>query len=214
MINADSKLDSQPKINLILDSKESKLDSSHANISMFVKSLPNILTIFRIFLTILMLIVIIYGNDLKPKWVDFSWINYLACLIFCIASLTDFFDGYIARHYNVKTKFGEVFDPLADKMLILGAFIGLLVLQRANPWAIFLILSREFFITGLRVMAASDGKNIAASNLGKYKTGFQITAIAFLLADLFPGGTILLWCAMAITLYSGYDYTIDYYREK
>lgn len=178
-----------------------------------IKYLPNILTIFRIILTILMLIIIIHGNMIIPIWVDNSWINYFACLIFCIASLTDFYDGYIARQYNVKTKFGEVFDPLADKMLILGGFIGLLILDRANPWAIFLILSREFFITGLRVIAASNGKNIAASNLGKYKTGFQIAAISFLLANLFPGGTLLLWCAVIVTIYSGFDYTKKYYRS-
>lgn len=178
-----------------------------------MRNIPNILTIIRIFLTILMLIIIIYGMNTIPAWMHYSWINYLACLIFCIASLTDFFDGYIARQYNVRSRFGEVFDPLADKMLILGAFIGLLVLDKANPWAIFLILSREFFITGLRVIAASDGRNIAASNLGKYKTGFQIGAIAFLLADLFPGGTILLWCATIVTIYSGYDYTKQYYKS-
>lgn len=178
-----------------------------------MRNLPNILTIIRIILAILMLVVIMYGVNIFPKWVDYSWINYTACLIFCIASWTDFFDGYIARKYKIKSKFGEIFDPLADKMLILGAFIGLLVLDRANPWAIFLILSREFFITGLRIMAASSGKNVAASNLGKYKTGFQITAIAFLLADLFPGGTLLLWCATIVTLYSGYDYTKQYYKE-
>lgn len=178
-----------------------------------MRYLPNILTIIRIFLTIVMLVVIIYGGKIFPSWVDSSWINYLACLTFCIASLTDFYDGYIARKYNVKTKFGEVFDPLADKMLILGAFIGLLVIQRANPWAIFLILSREFFISGLRVMAAGNGENIAANSLGKYKTGFQIAAIAFLLADLFPGGEFLLWCATFITIYSGFSYTKQYYKS-
>ena len=176
-----------------------------------MRNIPNILTIFRILLAFLLLCVILYRPF--PSFVDFSWVNYTACLIFCIASITDFFDGYIARIYNVKSKFGEVFDPLADKMLILGAFIGLLLLERANPWAVFLILSREFFITGLRVIAASEGKNVAANNLGKYKTGFQITAVAFLLADLFPGGEALLWIAVFVTLYSGYDYTKAYYKS-
>lgn len=178
-----------------------------------VKYLPNILTILRIILTILMLIIIIHGRVMISTWIHESWINYFACLIFCIASLTDFYDGYIARKYNVRTKFGEVFDPLADKMLILGGFIGLLVLNRANPWAIFLILSREFFITGIRVIAAGNGRNIAASNLGKYKTGLQIAAISFLLANLFPGGTLLLWCAVIVTIYSGFDYTKKYYKS-
>lgn len=114
-----------------------------------------------------------------PDYVDKSWVNYLTCLIFCIASFTDFFDGYIARRYNFHSRFGEVFDPLADKMLILSAFIALLILDRTSPWAVFLILSREFFITGLRVMVAGSGTSVAASRSGKYKTGAQITAIAF-----------------------------------
>lgn len=177
-----------------------------------IRNVPNILTALRIALSVLMLAVIIHAREILPPSIHPSWINYLACLIFCVASLTDFFDGYIARAFNVKSTFGEIFDPLADKMLILGGFVGLLVLERANAWAVFLILSREFFITGLRVVAASGGQNVAASSLGKYKTGFQITAIAFLLADLFPGGEVLLWLATAITLYSGYDYTKSYYK--
>ncbi len=111
------------------------------------------------------------------------------------------------------SRFGEVFDPLADKMLILSAFIALLILDRASPWAVFLILSREFFITGLRVMVAGSGASVAASRSGKYKTGAQITAIAFLLADFFPGGEILLWIAVALTLYSGADYTLKYVKS-
>ena len=139
--------------------------------------------------------------------------NYLTCLIFCVASLTDFFDGYIAREYRLHSRFGEVFDPLADKMLILSAFIALLILDRASPWAVFLILSREFFITGLRVIIAGSGASVAASASGKYKTGVQSAAIGFLLADFFPGGEILLWIAVALTLYSGADYTIKYVKS-
>lgn len=180
---------------------------------MLCRQLPNILTLIRMILTILMLIVILYGKNIFPAWIHYSWINYTACLIFCVASFTDFFDGYIARQYNIRSKFGEVFDPLADKMLMLGAFTGLLYLDRINPWAVFLILSREFFITGLRVIAAGDGKDVSAGNLGKYKTGLQITAIAFLLADLFPGGVLLLWCATFVTIYSGFEYTKQYYKS-
>ncbi|PAF41753.1 CDP-diacylglycerol--glycerol-3-phosphate 3-phosphatidyltransferase [Helicobacter sp. 11S02596-1] len=178
-----------------------------------MKNLPNILTISRIFLSIFLLVFILYGNNILPLWVDRTWVNFFSCLIFCIASLTDFFDGYIARNYHSKSVFGEVFDPLADKMLILSAFIGLLVVGRANAWAVFIILSREFFITGLRVIVASTGKSIAANMLGKYKTGIQILAIAFLLADFFPGGEILLWVATFVTLYSGGDYAFKYYKS-
>ncbi len=178
-----------------------------------MKKLPNILTICRILLAIFLLFFLLHSDLLLPEWVDNSWVNYFTCLIFCLASLTDFFDGYIARNYGVESVFGEVFDPLADKMLILSAFIGLLLVERANAWAVFIILSREFFITGLRVVVASSGKSIAASYLGKYKTGVQIAAIAFLLADFFPGGTLLLWIATLITLYSGIDYSVKYYKS-
>lgn len=178
-----------------------------------MKHLPNILSISRIFLAILLLFVALHYDVILPSYVDRSWVDYLTCFIFCIASLTDFFDGYIAREYHTHSRFGEVFDPLADKMLILSAFIALLVLDRASPWAVFLILSREFFITGLRVMVASSGASVAASRSGKYKTGAQITAIAFLLANFFPGGELLLWIALALTLYSGADYTIKYMKS-
>ncbi|PAF50728.1 CDP-diacylglycerol--glycerol-3-phosphate 3-phosphatidyltransferase [Helicobacter sp. 13S00401-1] len=177
-----------------------------------MRNIPNILTVSRMILAILLLALILHWNSFVPSYVDKTWLNYFSCLIFCIASITDFFDGYIARRFNLKTAFGEVFDPLADKMLILAAFVGLLYLHRANTWAIFIILSREFFITGLRVVAAMGKEKVAASNLGKYKTGFQILAIAFLLADYFPGGNILLWIAVIITLYSGLDYAIKYYK--
>lgn len=185
-----------------------------------------------------MLFFLLHSDLLLPAWVDKSWVNYFACLIFCIASITDFFDGYIARNFKLESTFGAVFDPLADKMLILSAFIGLLLVGKANAWAVFIILSREFFITGLRVVVASAksshngdftknsspnsakdskdtnkaGEHIKASNLGKYKTGVQITAIAFLLAGIFPGGEVLLWLATFITVYSGADYTIKYYK--
>ncbi|WP_334087961.1 CDP-diacylglycerol--glycerol-3-phosphate 3-phosphatidyltransferase [Helicobacter typhlonius] len=178
-----------------------------------MKHIPNFLSLSRIFLAVLLLFVALHYDMILPDYVDKSWVNYLTCLIFCIASFTDFFDGYIARRYNFHSRFGEVFDPLADKMLILSAFIALLILDRTSPWAVFLILSREFFITGLRVMVAGSGASVAASRSGKYKTGAQITAIAFLLADFFPGGEILLWIAVVLTLYSGADYTLKYVKS-
>lgn len=178
-----------------------------------MKHLPNILSISRILLAILLLFVVVNYDVIFPDYIHRSYVDYCACLIFCVGSLTDFFDGYIARKYALSSRFGEVFDPLADKMLILSGFIALLILERASPWAVFLILSREFFITGLRVMVAGSGASVAASASGKYKTGAQIAAVAFLLADFFPGGEILLWFAVALTLYSGADYTIKYYKN-
>ncbi len=175
-------------------------------------SIPNILTLSRIFFSFLLMFVIVNGELILPEGVHHTWLNYLACLIFIVASITDFFDGFIARARGITTTFGEIFDPLADKMLMLSAFVGLLVLGDASAWAIFLILSREFFITGLRVVAASEGRSVAASKLGKWKTGIQITAVAFLLMNWFPG-EILLWIATVITIYSGYEYVKAYYKK-
>ncbi|MDD3463560.1 MAG: CDP-diacylglycerol--glycerol-3-phosphate 3-phosphatidyltransferase, partial [Sulfurospirillaceae bacterium] len=141
-----------------------------------------------------------------------SWLYYFAALIFVLASATDFFDGYIARQWNQKTKLGAILDPLADKMLTLAAFLGLMLIGRANPWAIYLILTREFFITGLRVMAVGEGRDIAASMAGKVKTVMQMIAIGFLMMD-WPFATTLLWFAVFITLYSGYEYIIGYTKK-
>lgn len=182
-----------------------------------MKKLPNVLTIIRIFLSFLLLLVLTSWENFAPSFIHISWRDYFSCLIFCIASSTDFFDGYIARELNVKSFFGEIFDPLADKILILSAFIGLLHLNRVNEWAVFLILGREFFITGLRlaiINKLNNQKNInlGANYIGKYKTGFQILAIGFLLADFFPGGDLLLWIAVFFTIYSGFTYTLSYIK--
>ncbi|MCI2236622.1 MULTISPECIES: CDP-diacylglycerol--glycerol-3-phosphate 3-phosphatidyltransferase [Helicobacter] len=180
---------------------------------MNLKSLPNLLTALRICFAVLLLAVLLYGWELLPPSIHPTWVNYLACLLFCVASITDFFDGFIARNFEVTSLFGEIFDPLADKLLMLAAFIGLLVIDRVNVWAVFLILGREFFITGLRVVAAAKGLKVAASNLGKYKTGLQITAIAFLLMD-YSFANATLWLAVIITLYSGYDYARSYTKTR
>lgn len=180
---------------------------------MDLKTLPNLLTTLRICFAFLLLAILLYGWELLPPSIHPSWVNYLACLLFCVASITDFFDGFIARNFQVTSVFGEIFDPLADKLLILSALLGLLVLGRADAWAVFLILGREFFITGLRVVAAAKGLKVAASNLGKYKTGLQITAIAFLLMD-YSFAPHTLWLAVLITLYSGYDYTKAYTKTR
>ena len=141
-----------------------------------------------------------------------SWLDYFAALIFVIASATDFFDGFIARSWDQKTQLGAILDPLADKMLTLAAFLGLMMIDRANAWAIFLILTREFFITGLRVAAMGEGKDIAASMSGKVKTVLQMIAIGFLMMN-WPYANLLLWAAVALTMYSGYEYIIGYTKK-
>ena len=174
-------------------------------------NLPNILAIIRILLAPLMLwFMIDRSNPIFEGWHS-SWFDYFAGLIFVIASVTDFFDGYIARSWDQMTKLGSILDPLADKMLMLAGFIGLIVLDRASAFAIFLILSREFFITGLRVVAVAEGKSVASTIAGKVKTVVQMIAIGFLIMN-WPFGEILLWLATFLTLYSGWEYVRDYMR--
>ena len=121
------------------------------------------------------------------------------------SSVTDFFDGYIARELDQITIIGQILDPLADKMLTLAAFLGLMMNGDASAWAIYIIIGRELFITGLRTLSLSEGIDISASWAGKVKTVAQMIAIGFLLMH-WMGGTLLLWIAVAITLYSGYEY--------
>ncbi len=174
-------------------------------------NLPNILASFRILLAPLMLWFLIdRSNPIFASWHP-SWLDYFAGLIFVIASITDFFDGYIARTWNQMTKLGSILDPLADKMLMLAGFIGLIVIDRANSFAVFLILSREFFITGIRVVAVSEGKSVASTLSGKVKTVVQMIAIGFLIMD-WPFAAELLWIAVILTLYSGYEYIRDYLK--
>lgn len=175
-------------------------------------NLPNALALFRIALAPLMLIFLVHrDNILFSSW-DPSWLDYFAGLIFVIASITDFFDGFIARQWDQMTKLGAILDPLADKMLMLAGFLGLMIIDRASAWAVFLILSREFFITGLRVVAVSEGKNVASTLSGKIKTVVQMIAIGFLIMN-WPYATALLWVAVILTMYSGYEYIRDYFKN-
>ncbi len=134
-------------------------------------------------------------------------------IMFIIAASTDWLDGYYARKYNLVSNFGKFLDPLADKLLVTAALLTLIELQILPAWMAIVILSREFAVTGIRLVAASDGEVIAASNLGKWKTVFQMTALAVLLLDglIFailniPLGMILMWIAVVLTIISGVDY--------
>lgn len=175
-------------------------------------NLPNALAFFRILLAPVMFYMLVNA----PKNFDsvhISWINYFAGLIFVIASVTDFFDGYIARLWDQKTKLGAIIDPLADKMLTLAAFLGLMMMGRANAWAVYLILIREFFITGFRVVIAAEGLNLAASIAGKIKTVSQMIAIGWLIMQ-WQGAELLLWISVALTLYSGFEYIFAYIKKQ
>ena len=175
-------------------------------------NIPNLLALARILVTPIIFWLLVDRDNPLFAGIHFSWLDYAAGLLFVLAGVTDFFDGYIARHWNQMTKLGAILDPLADKMLTLAAFLGLMILDRASPWAVFLILTREFFITGLRVAAIGEGKNIAASMAGKVKTVLQMIAIGFLMMN-WPFAELLLWAAVALTLYSGYEYIIGYTKK-
>ncbi len=174
-------------------------------------NIPNILAFIRLLLAPLMFVLLVNRDLLLFEGIHYSWLDFFAGFIFVFASATDFFDGYIAREFNQITTLGAILDPLADKMLTLAAFLGLMMLHRASPWAIYLILTRELFITGLRVSAIDKGIDISASWMGKVKTVAQMFAIGFLLMN-WPFGTALLWIAVFLTLYSGYEYIRDFFR--
>ena len=175
-------------------------------------NLPNILASVRILLAPLLLFLLLALKN-ETNEINISWLNYFCALIFALACMTDFFDGYIARSWDQKTKLGEILDPLADKMLILSAFLGLMMIQRASVWAVYIILTREFFITGFRVVLASQNISVQASFAGKLKTTFQMIAISFLMME-WAYSQLLLWLAVALTLYSGFAYILAYIKQN
>ena len=175
-------------------------------------NIPNILAFIRLLLAPVMFYLLVNRDAAWLQGIHYSWLDYMAAFIFVLASVTDFFDGYIARTFDQITTLGKILDPLADKMLTLAGFLGLMMLGRADAWAIYLILTRELFITGLRVSAVASQIDIAASWMGKVKTVVQMIAIGFLLME-WQGGTLLLWVAVALTLYSGYEYVRDFFQK-
>ena len=168
-------------------------------------NLPNALASLRILLAPLMFWIILNPEIFTNNGFDISWNYYTASLLFVLASTTDFFDGYIAREWNQMTMLGAILDPLADKMLTLAAFLGLMMTGEASAWAIYIIIVRELFITGIRTVAVSEGISVKASWAGKIKTVAQMIAIGFLLMH-WPLGEELLWFAVLLTVYSGGEY--------
>lgn len=168
-------------------------------------NLPNALASLRILLAPLMFWMILNPELFTDNGFHISWNYYFASLLFVLASATDFFDGYIARQWNQMTMLGAILDPLADKMLTLAAFLGLMMIGEASAWAIYIIVVRELFITGLRTVAVSEGLDVKASWAGKVKTVAQMIAIGFLLMH-WQFGAELLWFAVALTVYSGLEY--------
>lgn len=163
---------------------------------------------------------------LIPVFMAFFMAGSFAChitalVIFIIASISDAADGYIARHYNQITTFGKFIDPIADKMLVMAAFIVLVYDGRMSPWALMIILAREFIVTGLRLVAVSEGKVIAASMWGKAKTVSQMIAVIaaiVLMAPIFAENIsvlitqLFIWISVLLTVVSGVDYLVKNWR--
>ena len=172
-------------------------------------NVPNTLSLIRVFLAPLVLLFLSLRID-KPIasfLPEVSWGDTIAAAVFIIASLTDAFDGYIARRYKLVTTLGKFIDPLADKVLVIAAMLALIELGRLPAWIVMVIITREFIVTGLRLVAAAEGVVIAASKGGKLKTVCQIIALIMLILKI-PGGMILMWLAMILTVWSGMDYMI------
>ncbi|WKA57334.1 CDP-diacylglycerol--glycerol-3-phosphate 3-phosphatidyltransferase [Planococcus shenhongbingii] len=179
-------------------------------------NIPNRITISRILLIPIFMVIMLvdFGwGDMTLFGAEMPVRHFVGGLIFIIASLTDWVDGYYARKYNLVTTFGKFLDPLADKLLVSAALIILVELEFAASWIVIIIISREFAVTGLRLVLAGEGEVVAAGNLGKIKTTAQILAIAALLLHntIFalvniPFGEIMLYIALIFTVWSGWDY--------
>lgn len=161
-------------------------------------NLPNKLTVVRMVLVpFFVASLLLSGSNESLKWV--------ALVLFVVASLTDFLDGYIARKYNLITNFGKFMDPLADKILTISGMICLIELGRIPSWIVVIIVAREFIISGFRLIAAENGVVIAANYWGKFKTTFQMIMIILMIVNI-PQLQILtnltMWIALALTIIS------------
>lgn len=180
-------------------------------------NIANKLTLARIFMIPIFILILTLPLD----WRVVTWLGatvpvhqLIAGIIFAVASFTDYLDGYLARKYNLVTSFGEFFDPMADKLLVLAAFMMLVEFGWVPAWIVIIIISRELLVTGLRVLLAkNDGKVMAAAMPGKIKTFSQMFAIIFYLfndmgfaALNIPMADILLYICLFFTVYSGIDY--------
>lgn len=163
------------------------------------ENIPNALTVGRILvIPIFILLLSLWNHPLS---------HILSALIFALASITDYLDGYLARKWKVVTNFGKFADPMADKILVMTAFIMLVELKMAPAWVVALIICRELAVTGLRLLLVENGGTVLAAAMpGKIKTFSQMFAIIFLLMHWTLPGQVLLYIALFFTLYSGYDY--------
>jgi CDP-diacylglycerol--glycerol-3-phosphate 3-phosphatidyltransferase len=181
-----------------------------------IMNLPNKITVSRILLIPLFLIIMLvpfHWGNMQLLGANLPVTHFIGALIFIVASTTDWIDGHLARKYNLVTNMGKFLDPLADKLLVSAALIVLVELGFATSWIVIVIISREFAVTGLRLLLAGEGEVVAANMLGKIKTWTQIVAISSLLLHNiifamipFRFDILALWVALIFTIWSGWDY--------
>ena len=173
-------------------------------------NLPNKLTVLRVCMIPFFVVMLLLNGGENQTY------RYIAAAIFIVASLTDMLDGKIARKYNLVTNFGKFMDPLADKLLVCSALICLVDLKQLPAWMVIVIISREFIITGFRLIALESGKVIAASWWGKTKTVSQMVMIIFVLSGIVGPqtviGLILIYASAFFTIVSGVDYIVKMWK--
>jgi len=176
-------------------------------------NLPNMLSMSRVFLAPLVMVFL----AVRGQFGMFLGVNIgdiMAGTVFILASITDAVDGYVARKRGIVTNLGKFIDPLADKILVAAALIALVELQRLPAWMVVVIISREFIVSGVRMVAAVEGVVIHASAGGKAKTVSQIVAIVMMIFNIPHAGPVM-WLAMILTVWSGLDYLLkskDFFR--
>ena len=165
-------------------------------------NLPNKLTVMRVILIPFFVAALLYDNGSSQT------MRVVANVIFIVASLTDLFDGKIARKYNLVTNFGKFMDPLADKILVISALVLFVELRYIPAWMSIIVIAREFLISGIRMLAAAKGEVIPAGKLGKYKTTSQMIVILIMIV---VGNQwynyYLMLIPIILTLWSGWEYT-------
>lgn len=173
---------------------------------------PNKLTLLRIaFIPIIVIIYYIPALQSQKIFLDVSYAMFIDAVLFVLASLTDALDGHLARKHNQITTFGKFADPLADKMLVFTAMLLFIDNKTLAPWIVIIIICREFMVSGIRLVASSAGKVIAASHLGKYKTATTMLGLVmYFFFDVNKGFGIacqvVIYVALALTVLSGIDY--------
>ena len=170
--------------------------------------LPIQLTFSRIYILVILIPLILH----KGFWWDIG-----AAALFALASLTDAWDGALARKWNLVSSFGKFMDPVADKILVSSVLIVLLYMNKIDPWLVIVLLGRDTFIGGVRSAAAADKLIIDAKPTGKWKTGFQMVGIVMVILETFPSlpwlgdmGRVILWISVVLSLVSGYQYWQSY----